>query len=208
MPFGGPHRYNQVFNKLSRGTMQHTIFTTPVIRHFFYLISVIVLKLTGWKAVGNRHSIPEKAMFVAAPHTTNWDLPFALMIAFQLRLPIYWMGKSSIFRFPFGGLMRWLGGIPVERSRSTNLVDAMVQRFEAQQKLLVVIAPEGTRAEVSEWKSGFYHIARGAGIPLVLGFIDYPNKRGGVGPVYQTSGDYEQDLPQIKAFYAGFRGKS
>lgn len=187
--------------------MHKTIFTTPVIRHIFYWFSVITLKLTGWKVEGDSRTIPDKAMFVAAPHTTNWDLPYALMLAFKLRLPIYWMGKTSIFKFPFGGIMRWLGGIPVERSRSTNLVDAMVQRFQAEEKLLVVIAPEGTRKDVAEWKSGFYHIAHGADIPLVLGFIDYPNKRGGVGPLFQTSGDYEKDLLEIKAFYTPFRGK-
>jgi len=103
--------------------------------------------------------------------------------------------------------MRWLGGIPVERDRSTNLVDVMIQRFSEEDKLLVVIAPEGTRKNVSEWKSGFYHIAHGAGVPLVLGFVDYPNKQGGVGPLFQTSGDYESDLKKIKSFYTPFRGK-
>lgn len=187
--------------------MHKTIFTTPVIRHIFYWLSVLILKLAGWKAVGDARSIPDRAMFVAAPHTTNWDLPYALMLAFKLKLPIYWMGKTSIFRFPFGGIMRWLGGIPVERDRSTNLVDAMIQRFSEEDKLLVVIAPEGTRKNVSEWKSGFYHIAHGAGVPLVLGFVDYPNKQGGVGPLFQTSGDYESDLKKIKSFYTPFRGK-
>lgn len=187
--------------------MPKTIFTTPVISHLFYCLSVLTLKLTGWKVTGDAQKIPDKAMFVAAPHTTNWDLPYALMLAFKLKLPIFWMGKTSIFKFPFGGLMRWLGGIPVERSRSTNLVDAMVQRFRSEDKLLIVIAPEGTRKSVSEWKSGFYHIAHGAEIPLVLGFIDYPNKHGGIGPVFQTSGDYEKDLKEIKAFYTPFRGK-
>lgn len=187
--------------------MPKTIFTTPVISHLFYWLSVLTLKLTGWKVTGDAQKIPDKAMFVAAPHTTNWDLPYALMLAFKLKLPIFWMGKTSIFKFPFGGLMRWLGGIPVERSRSTNLVDAMVQRFRSEDKLLIVIAPEGTRKSVSEWKSGFYHIAHGAEIPLVLGFIDYPNKHGGIGPVFQTSGDYEKDLKEIRAFYTPFRGK-
>jgi len=187
--------------------MPKTIFTTPVIRHLFYGLSVIVLKLVGWKAIGNRDSIPDKAVFVAAPHTTNWDLPFALMLSFQLKLPIYWMGKASIFRFPFGPLMRWLGGIPVERNRSTNLVDGMIAQFKRTESLLVVIAPEGTRKNVGEWKSGFYHMAHGAKVPLVLGFVDYPNKQGGVGPLFYTTGDYDADLKEIKAFYQPFKGK-
>ncbi|OOV87791.1 glycerol acyltransferase [Oceanospirillum linum] len=187
--------------------MPKTIFTTPIISHLLYGISVLVLKLTGWQVVTNTHKTPEKAVFVAAPHTTNWDLPYALMLAFKLKLPIYWMGKTSIFRFPFGGLMRWLGGIPVERTRSTNLVDTMIDRFKAEKQLLIVIAPEGTRKKVSEWKSGFYHIACGANVPLLLGFIDYPNKRGGIGLVFQASGDYDKDLKEIKAFYAPFKGK-
>lgn len=187
--------------------MQRTIFNTPIISHFFYLFSVIVLKLTGWRAEGQFPDGLHKAVVIAAPHTTNWDMPFSLMIAFKLRLPVYWLGKQSIFKFPFGGLMRWMGGVPVERSRSNNLVDGLVQRFAEQDKLLIMMAPEGTRAQVEAWKSGFYHIAQGAAVPIVLAYIDYPNKRGGIGPTFIPTGNYEHDLLEIQQFYQPFRAK-
>lgn len=186
--------------------MQRTIFNTPVIRHFFYAFSVIVLKMTGWQAEGQFPKHLKKAVVIAAPHTTNWDMPFSLMIAFKLKLPVYWLGKHSIFKFPFGGLMRWLGGIPVERATSNNLVQDLVLKFAAQEQLLIMMAPEGTRAQVTSWKSGFYHIAQGAHVPIVMAYIDYPKKRGGVGPIFQPTGHFEQDLAEIQQFYQQFRG--
>ncbi|OPX55203.1 1-acyl-sn-glycerol-3-phosphate acyltransferases [Oceanospirillum multiglobuliferum] len=185
--------------------MQRTIFNTPIISHFFYLFSIVVLKLTGWKAEGVFPKDLNKAVVIAAPHTTNWDMPFSLMIAFKLKLPIYWLGKQSIFKFPFGGIMRWMGGIPVERSKSNNLVGSLVDRFAEQEHLLIMMAPEGTRAQVTAWKSGFYHIAYSAKVPIVLAYIDYRNKRGGVGPTFIPTGDYEQDLAEIQRFYDTFR---
>ncbi len=187
--------------------MQRTMFNTPIISHLLYAFSSLVLKLTGWRAEGEFPKHIPKAMVIAAPHTTNWDMPFSLMIAFKLHIPVYWMGKSSIFNFPFGPIMRWMGGIPVERSRSTNTVDAIIEKFNQNDRLHIMMAPEGTRSKVKEWKSGFYHMANGANVPIVLAYIDYANKRGGIGPIYQTSGDYEKDLAEIKAFYQPFSGK-
>ena len=187
--------------------MRRTMFNTPVVSDFLCLFSTLVLKLTGWKVEGQLPDDVKKAVVIAAPHTTNWDMPFSLMMAFKLRLPVYWMGKKTIFKFPFGPLMRWMGGIPVERSRSTNMVDSTVELFNQHDNLLIMMAPEGTRAQVQEWKSGFYHMANGAQVPIVLAYIDYKQKRGGIGPLYQTSGDYAKDLQEIKAFYEPFRGK-
>lgn len=187
--------------------MRRTMFNTPVVSDFLCLFSTLVLKLTGWKVEGQLPADVKKAVVIAAPHTTNWDMPFSLMMAFKLRLPLYWMGKKTIFKFPFGPLMRWMGGIPVERSRSTNMVDSTIELFNQHDNLLIMMAPEGTRAQVQEWKSGFYYMANGAQVPIVLAYIDYKQKRGGIGPIYQTSGDYPKDLQEIKAFYEPFRGK-
>ena len=107
--------------------MHRTIFSTPVINTILRRLSVFYLRLSGWTIDGHLPSDVSKCVFIAAPHTSNWDLPYTLMVAFALRLNIYWMGKASIFRFPFGGLMRWLGGIPVNREQSNNLVAASAQ---------------------------------------------------------------------------------
>lgn len=188
--------------------MHRTMFNTPVIRHLLYGMSVVALKLTGWRVEGEFPKNIDKAMIIAAPHTSNWDMPFSLMMAFKLQLPVYWLGKDSIFKFPFGPLMRWMGGIAVTRSRSTNMVDSIVQRYQQEDKLLIMMAPEGTRSKVKEWKSGFYYMANGAQVPIILGFIDYPNKRGGIGPTFTPTGNYQQDLQQMQQYYQQYRGKS
>jgi len=118
------------------------------------------------------------------------------------------MGKTAIFRRPFKGFFKWLGGIPVQRSQSDNLVEQLVQLFQRNQQLILTIAPAGTRKRVIRWKSGFYHIARGAGVPIVLGFLDYRRKVGGIGPVVYPTGNIEADMKIIRAFYDGVSGKN
>jgi 1-acyl-sn-glycerol-3-phosphate acyltransferase len=146
---------------------------------------------------------------IAAPHTSNWDLPYTLMVAFALRLQIYWMGKSSIFSFPFGPVMRWLGGIAVNRSQASNLVDSCAQALvQAEGSVHLVVPPEGTRSKTRYWKTGFYYIALGAQVPIMLGYMDFAQKKSGIGPAFMPSGDLEADMAQIKAFYAPFKGKN
>jgi len=119
------------------------------------------------------------------------------------------MGKASIFRAPFGGLMRWLGGIPVDRSQSTNLVESSAQAIrDAEQALQLIVPPEGTRSKTRHWKTGFYHIALNAQVPIVMAFMDYANKRSGLGPLFEPSGDIDADMAAIKAFYKPFKGKN
>jgi 1-acyl-sn-glycerol-3-phosphate acyltransferase len=154
---------------------------------------------TGFKLEGEMPDLA-KAVIIAVPHTTNWDLPHTL--AAGLGTPVNWMGKSSIFRWPFGGVMRCLGGIAVDRSQTSNAVDRMIETFAARDRLRLVIAPAGTRNAVTKWKSGFYHIAHGARVPIVLAFIDYKRKAVGVAGVFEPTGDYDADLPKIEAIYA------
>lgn len=164
------------------------------------------LRLAGWRVEG---TFPEgrKFVLIAAPHTTNWDLPLMLAVAMHFRVKLSWMGKASLVSGPFGGLMRWLGCIPIDRSKSNNVVEQMIEAFEAADDLVVAIPPEGTRSKVTRWKSGFYNIAAGAEVPILLGFLDFPNKRGGLGGVVRPSGDFEKDLAEIQAFYAPLQGK-
>jgi 1-acyl-sn-glycerol-3-phosphate acyltransferase len=186
--------------------LKHTIFTTPVIKAFLHRTSRFILALTGWRAEGRLPPIP-KFVLVGAPHTSNWDLPFTLLIAFALRAHIRWMGKEAIFRRPFKGFFKWLGGIPVRRSQSHNLVAQSIQQFKRNENLILTIAPAGTRKRVIRWKTGFYHIAAGAAVPIVLGFLDYRRKVGGIGPVVYPSGDMAADMETIQAFYDGVTGK-
>ena len=189
--------------------MHRTIFDTPGVNTLLRAFSIVFLKLTGWKIEGSLPPDGQKSVLIAAPHTSNWDLPYTLMVAFVLRLNIYWMGKEQIFKPPFRGLMMWLGGIPVKRESANNLVAASVQAIkEADGPLQLVVPPEGTRSKVRYWKSGFYYIATGAGVPIVLAYMDYERKISGLGPVFYPSGDLEADMVRIQAFYAPFRGKN
>lgn len=189
--------------------MHRTIFTTPVVNTLFRAMSKGFLKATGWTVEGSLPPSATKSVLIAAPHTSNWDLPYTLMVAFSLRLNIYWMGKQSIFRWPFGGLMKWLGGIPVNREQSTNLVSASAQAIQdASGSLQLVVPPEGTRSKTRYWKTGFYYIALGAKVPIVMSYMDYAHKRSGLGPIFEPTGDVEQDMTAIKAFYAPFKGKN
>ncbi len=181
--------------------MHHTIFSTPIINPLLRAFSRTLLRLRGWKVDYSGVSGVNKCVIIGAPHTSNWDLPYALMLAFGADIPIYWMGKVQIFKFPFKRLMMWLGGIPIDRARAGNVVNSAIQQFNQADRLFLVIAPEGTRAEVSAWKTGFYHIAHGAQVPILLAFLDYSTKTAGIVRQYHTSGDIDTDLPEIQAYY-------
>ena len=189
--------------------MHHTIFDTPVVNTVLRWLSVAFLRLTGWKVVGELPAHAAKSVLIASPPTSNWDLPYALMVCFALRLNVYWMGKSSLFKPPFRGVMMWLGGIAVDRSQSNNVVqDSSTAIKQASGPLQLIVPPEGTRSGTRYWKTGFYYIAAAAGVPILLAYLDYEKKTGGLGPVFQPSGDIEADMVAIKAFYAGFKGKN
>jgi 1-acyl-sn-glycerol-3-phosphate acyltransferase len=189
--------------------MHRTIFTTPVVNTLLRGLSLAVLKLKGWTVEGALPPQATKSVFIAAPHTSNWDLPYTLMVAFALRLNPYWMGKHSLFKAPFGPIMRWLGGIAVHREQSNNLVAVSAQAIrDANGPLQLIVPPEGTRSKTRYWKTGFYYIAQTAGVPIVMAYMDYANRRSGLGPLFQPSGDVDLDMAAIKAFYAPFRGRN
>ena len=189
--------------------MPLTIFTTPGISAVLRALSTAILSLSGWQLAGQLPAEAPKCVLIAAPHTSNWDLPYTLMVAFALRLNIRWMGKRQLFRWPFGGVMRWLGGIAVDRSQSTNLVAASARAIrEADGPLCLVVPPEGTRSKTRQWKTGFYWIAHEAGVPIVMAYMDYPRKLSGLGPVFTPSGDIEADMAVIKAYYAQYKGRN
>jgi 1-acyl-sn-glycerol-3-phosphate acyltransferase len=189
--------------------MRRTIFTTPGVNTVLRALSRGVLRLTGWQLAGQLPGGHPKCVLIAAPHTSNWDLPYTLMVAFALQLNIHWMGKRQIFRWPFGGLMRWLGGIAVDRTQSTNLVAASAQALrQADGAVQLVVPPEGTRSQTRHWKTGFYWIAHEAGVPIVMAYMDYPRKLSGLGPVFMPTGDIAADMATIKAYYSQYKGKN
>lgn len=188
--------------------MHQTMFNTLIIKEFLWVISKLFLVITGWKVEGEVPKANKKFIMIAAPHTSNWDLPYMLAICFVLNVRPYWMGKSQIFKFPFSGLMKWMGGIPIDRSKANNVVEATAEFMRQSEELIVTIPPEGTRSKVRYWKTGFYHIANLSKVPIVLGFLDYKNKKGGIGGVIQPSGNLEEDMIKIKAFYQTIRGKN
>lgn len=165
-----------------------------------------VLWLFGWTMEGLAPE-PSKYVLIAAPHTSNWDFIFLLAYAWAFGVEVSWLGKREMFRWPFVGLLRRLGGIPVGRSSAGNVVDRMVEEFDRHDRLALVVPVEGTRGHVEYWKSGFYHIAGAAKVAIVMSYLDYPPKLGGFGPALMPSGDIKADMDTIRAFYAGKKGK-
>lgn len=188
--------------------MHRTIFDTPIVNTVLRALSRAFLRLTGWKVQGQLPAEARKCVLIAAPHTSNWDLPYTLMVAFVLRLNIYWMGKKSLFKRPFGSVMKWLGGIPVDREKSNSLVAASAAAIVAADgPLQLVVAPEGTRGKTQHWKTGFYHIAVMAHVPVMLAFLDYERKLSGLGPLFQPTGDVDADMQEIRRYYATIKGR-
>lgn len=164
------------------------------------------LQLAGWKVRGDWPSL-DKAVLVAAPHTSNWDGINMLATAGFYRVKLRWMGKKSLTQGPFGGLIKWLGCVPIDRSAANDVVRSMAEAFAATQQMILAIPPEGTRSSVREWKTGFYHIARAAKVPLILSVLDYGTKTVSLAAVVHPSGDYDADLAIIQSYYANAAGK-
>lgn len=171
------------------------------------LIARLYFWLIGWKVRNNMPPTLHKCVMVAAPHTSNWDFPIAMAALLIMRVKTNYLAKKELFKFPLGIIMRAFGGIPVDRSRHTGMVEAMIDEFGRREKLVMLIPPEGTRSLVTEWKTGFYRVATGANVPIALAFVDYANKTVGVEKIFQPTGDYEKDLAEIKAFYRTVKGK-
>lgn len=146
-------------------------------------------------------TLPKKAVIIAVPHATNWDLVNYLGLTHDLGLRTRFIAKASLFRWPIDRFMRDMGGIPVDRSRKANVVEQMAEQFAARDDLLLTIAPEGSRSITGTWKSGFYQIALRAQVPILCGWIDYAAKRGGIGPAIIPTGDYAADMIRAQRFY-------
>ena len=183
-----------------------TIHDSPMGKTLMRWLSRIVFRFAGWKPAGRRPDI-SSYVIIAAPHTSNWDFLYTLCLAFILEIKPFIMMKAEWFRWPLGPLLRWFGAIPVDRSKSTHVVARSIQAFREHPRMVLVVPPSGTREKVMYWKTGFYHIAMGAKVPIVLGYLDYRRKVGGIGPIVHPTGDMEGDMKIIRDFYAGITAK-
>ncbi|WP_281648840.1 lysophospholipid acyltransferase family protein [Parendozoicomonas sp. Alg238-R29] len=186
--------------------MRITVFDTPVVCQLLSVLAWLVLKLTGWK-VKRQKPVTRRFVMIGAPHTSNWDFVIFMGVALQMRMPMFWLGKSSLFKGPMGPIMRYLGGIPVHRERNSNLVNQAAAAFCCHKRFVLALAPEGTRSHVTKWKTGFWHIAQEAKVPVIPAYVDFSQKLAGIGPAYKLTGDKQQDIANLQAFYAPYKGK-
>lgn len=185
--------------------MRTTVFSTPILTPILRFISVVLLRLFGWRTRGEPLD-HQRCVLIGAPHTSNWDFPLMLMVVLKLKLRVFWMGKHTLFPFPFGWFMKWLGGIPIDRSAAHNVVHQTVQNFAENDELIVLVPPEGTRKRVEKWKTGFYHIAANASVPILLGYVNAPAKEAGFADFFMPTGNLESDFDEILNFYKDKKG--
>ncbi len=169
-------------------------------------VSLFILKLFGWSVEKNLPA-DNKYIIIAAFHTSNWDFPLALLGMSAMGLKFNWVGKNTLFKWPLGIFFKSIGGIPVDRSIHTGFIKKIANLYNNYDELSIALAPEGTRSKTEYWRSGFYYIALEAKIPVALGYLDYPNKKLGIGQYFIPCGDIEKDLLIIKDFYKNKEGK-
>lgn len=165
-----------------------------------------IAAMVGWEIVMEQPP-PAKCVIIGAHHTSTWDLPLALMYIASVNLPLRWVMKDTVFWGPLGWLWRSLGGIPVNRRTHEHFVARMAELIRSSESFMLIIAPEGTRGYARYWKTGFYYIAQTAGVPIVLGFIDFKRKALGMGPLLVPTGNIEADFEIIRKFYSTVTGK-
>ena len=171
------------------------------------LSKFIFKRILGWKLVGNFPKYLKKYVVIAAPHTSWQDFPIAILARNYTGEKINFIGKSSLFSGPFGFIFRALGVTPVDRSQSSNMVDAIVQIFENKEEFRLGISPEGTRKKVTHWKTGFYYIAKGANVPIVMATLDFEHKQIKFSEPYKTTNNKEKDFEYFHAFFKGVKGR-
>jgi 1-acyl-sn-glycerol-3-phosphate acyltransferase len=170
-------------------------------------IARILFRLSGWTMDENIPAEVQRCVIIAAPHTSNWDLWYARLAFFLMDIPLRFTIKKEWMRFPFGPLTRALGGIGIDRSPKQpgqprkSMTEAMADLFTKHEVLAVMVTPEGTRSLRTEWKTGFYHVAQMANVPIALGYLDYKRKHAGVGPIIHPSGDIDKDMRTMMDFY-------
>ena len=180
--------------------------TGPTSGWVLYWVGRFWMWFFGWDVVG-QVPVGGKFVVIAAPHTSNWDFFFGLFAGYIYRLKVSWIGKDSLFKKPFGGIVRWSGGIAINRDRQHGVVDQIATQLKESSKLVIAIAPSGTRKRVDYWKSGFYWIAHAAQVPILCGYLDYGRKEVCLGLCFVPTGNVREDMDRIREFYKGIHGK-
>ena len=170
------------------------------------LLARLWLKIWRYTAIEPPEPVPARCVMIAAPHTTNWDFPIMLALTKVLGVRVSWLGKRSLFKGPMGPLMRWLGGVSIDRSAPGGMVAALARELAGSERMVLMVPAEGTRSKTEYWKSGFYRIAVESQLPIVLAFVDSNTHTGGFGPSVMPSGDVAADMAKIRAFYEGMEG--
>lgn len=178
----------------------------PLVRGFSARFAAAMLRLAGWRVV-LAHPVPSRCVVVFYPHTSNWDFPVGLMAKWMLGIHFRFIAKDSLFATPLAPWLRRWGGIPVDRSGRTGVIARLAAEFAKHPDFKLVVAPEGTRSHTERWKSGFYHLARAARVPVALAFIDYRRREVGVGGYIEMTEDVTADMARIAAFYADKEGR-
>ncbi len=172
-----------------------------------FLSKLILLHIMAWKIVNTFPKL-KKYVIIAAPHTSWQDFPIGILAKFCIGLKVNYIGKASLFKPPFGFLFRWLGGAPIERNKSTNKVQAIVNIFNAKDEFILAMSPEGTRQKVEKWKTGFYYIAKGANVPIVMITLDFQYKQIKISEPYYLTNDMETDFKHFHSYFKDVKGKN
>lgn len=175
-------------------------------RFFSKTLGRTMMRLSGWHIEGELPDIP-KVVISVAPHTTNWDFVIGVMVLWALDIKISFLGKHTLFRGLFGKWMRSIGGIPVDRESTHGVVGDAVRAFQQSERMVLALAPEGTRQLSKGFKMGFLHIAHGANVPILLAYFDFSRKVVGFGPLLTTTGDVQRDMKTVLDYYRPIRGK-
>ncbi len=167
----------------------------------------ILCRLLGWEISGKLPDSVNKAVITVAPHTSLWDFVYGRLAFWVLHIDVRFMINEKYFFWPLGGLLKLLGGHPVKQTRPTRVLLEVFDHFKNNDTFFLVITPEGTRELVHRWKRGFYQIALQNEVPIAMAFIDYRDKKGGIGPIFHPTGNYEADIMEIETYYRQFHAK-
>ena len=172
-----------------------------------YWISKFILKIAGWKIIGGIPPDITKCVVVMAPHTSMWDFIWGRLAYWVLGVKAKFLIKKEMFGSILGPILKWMGGIPIDRSKSSNTVDAIADLFSHYDSLFITITPEGTRKLNPHWKKGFYYIAIKANVPIAFGFLNYEKKEGGIDEIFTPTGNFDEDFKVVEDFYRGRKAK-
>jgi 1-acyl-sn-glycerol-3-phosphate acyltransferase len=164
------------------------------------------LTLLGWRIDGVIPDVP-KLVLIVAPHTSNWDFVIGIAAKLALQLRVMWLGKDSLFKGPLAGVMRALGGVPVDRATSHDVVRQVIDEFARREQMILGLAPEGTRKPVARWRTGFYHIAHGAGVPIVPIALNWGERAIQIGQAFETTGNLDADIDELRRRFSTVRGR-